>query len=96
MSVIILAISWLGDIIVFMLLARAILSWIVNPYNSNPNSFLYKLYAFLTQITEPLTKPFRNLLSRFNTGPIDFSLFLTMIAVMVIEKVLIQILYIFM
>lgn len=95
MLVVIQAIRWLCNIIIYMMLGRAILSWFVNPYNANPNGFMYKLYAFLTQVTEPIVRPFRNFLSRFNTGPVDFSLFLAIIALGVIQQIVIRILYFF-
>jgi uncharacterized protein YggT (Ycf19 family) len=43
-------------------------------------------------VTEPIVIPFRKLLSRFNTGPVDFSLFLAMIVIMVAREVIIRIL----
>ena len=92
MHIIITAISWLVNVLTYVLLGRAILSWFITPYNANPNSFMYKLYAFVTQITEPLVRPFRNLLSRFNTGPFDFSIFLTMIVIMIGGRIIVRIL----
>jgi uncharacterized protein YggT (Ycf19 family) len=77
----------LCNILVGLLFVRAILSWVANPYRSNPNSLLPKIYAFLIQVTEPLLKPARRLLSRFNMGAIDFSLFLTMLLIYMIKSV---------
>lgn len=96
MLVIIQAVTWLFRLAIYMLLGRAILSWFVNPYNSNPNGGLYKFYMLLGQLTEPIVAPFRKLLSRFNTGPVDFSLFLAVLALGVIERIVIRILYMFM
>jgi uncharacterized protein YggT (Ycf19 family) len=78
---------WLCTIPIYMLLGTAILSWFVNPYTSNPNSFLYKLYALLSQLTEPLSRMGRRITSRFNTGPIDLSLFVVMIGLMIIRTI---------
>ena|GEM_PF-650841 len=77
--------NWLCSFFIYALLGRAIMSWFVNPYTSNPNSFAYKLCALLTKITEPLVKPVRNMLSRFNTGRIDLSIFVTMLGIMAIR-----------
>jgi uncharacterized protein YggT (Ycf19 family) len=71
-----------------VLLAQCILSWIVGPmFQGRPNIFS-SIYYFLDRITAPLIRPARTLLSRFNTGPIDFSLFLTIIFIYVIQRVL--------
>ncbi len=83
--------SLLCRVVIYMLLGRAILSWFINPYTANPNSFLYKLYGLLTSLTEPLVRPARRIMSRFNTGPVDFSLFLAIIFIMVLQRVVIWI-----
>ncbi|MDR1953923.1 MAG: YggT family protein [Clostridiales Family XIII bacterium] len=83
-----------AQLLIWVLIARAILSWFANPSfsNSNQMAFLMKLYAFLCQVTEPLVRPMRRLLSRFNTGPMDFSLFATMLLIIAIQRILIRIL----
>ena len=95
MTVIILAVKWICRLLIYAMLGRAILSWFITPYNANPNSFMYKLYALLTQLTEPIIRPFQKWLGRFNTGPIDFSLFLAVIVIGFAERLIIQILYMF-
>lgn len=96
MAIVYTAVQWLCNIFIYLLLGRAILSWFINPYTANPASFSYKLYAFVTQITEPIVRPFRNFLSRFNTGRVDLSLFLTMIVIMFLERLVLMILRIMM
>lgn len=95
MMVIITAVNLLCQIIIYALLAVAILSWFVNPYRTNPNSFVYKLYGFLTQMTEPIIRPFRRFMSRFNTGQFDFSILVAILAIGLIRSVLIKVLYMF-
>lgn len=95
MMIAITAVNLLCQVIIYALLAVAILSWFVNPYTANPNSFSYKLYAFLSQVTEPIVRPFRAFMSRFNTGQFDFSILVAMLAIGLIRSVLIKILYLF-
>jgi len=82
------AIYWFSDIIVTLMVVRAILSW----FQNGSYGFLYKLYSFTINLTEPIVAPCRNLLSRINTGPIDFSLLLAVIVVELVTNILINIL----
>lgn len=88
MIIIINAINMFFQIIVYLILGRAILSWFVR----NPYGTLYKIYTAIIQITEPILAPCRNLLSRFGMGgTIDFSPILAIIALTVINGVIINI-----
>jgi YggT family protein len=81
------------QILVYAILARAILSWFVRaPYGG-----LYKLYSITIQITEPILAPCRSLLSRFGLGGvIDVSPILAIIGLTVINGIIINILRMFM
>jgi YggT family protein len=81
------------QILIWSLIAVAILSWIVPMMRGRPDNLFVRLYAFLYRVTEPLTRPAKALLSRFNTGPIDFSLMVTVLFLIVIEEVLMRILF---
>lgn len=86
------AVSWFCDILIFLLLARAVLSWFVNgPYNN-----LYKFYGILCNITEPIVAPCRRLSMRLNTGMLDLSVFFAFFLVSIARKIIITILLIFM
>lgn len=71
-----LAIFWLIDtvigIYIFMLIASAILSWLVafDVINSS-NRFVYMVGDFLYRITEPALRPIRRIIP--NLGGIDIS-----------------------
>jgi uncharacterized protein YggT (Ycf19 family) len=80
------------QILIYVFLAVAILSWFVPMLRNRPNSLLLNIYYFLYRVTEPLTRPAKVLLRRFNTGPMDFSIFLTVIFLIIIQQVLIRIL----
>ena len=71
-----LAIFWLIDkvvgIYIFMLIASAILSWLVafNVINTN-NRFVYMVGDFLYRVTEPALRPIRRIMP--DLGGIDIS-----------------------
>ncbi len=83
------AINTFFQILVYLILGRAILSWFVR----NPYSGLYKVYSAIIQITDPILSPCRNLLTRFGMGgTIDFSPILAIIGLSVINSIIINIL----
>ena len=82
--ILVYAIHWFVNILVTLLLIRAILSW----FAGDPYSFLGKMYNVLARFTEPLVMPFRKLLSRFNTGMFDFSVLLAMLFIEMAANIL--------
>lgn len=88
--ILIRAIGWFSQIIVLMLLARAILSWFVQ--SGGNSGSIRKVYYFLCALTEPLVAPCRKFLRRFNTGMFDFSVLLAMLLVEIVARILIRIL----
>ena len=88
------AIVRFGDVLSFLLLIRALFSWIRIPLSGNKvfssiNEIIYKL-------TEPLVAPVRKFMyEHVNTGMFDFSIFVTMILIEVITRVLVRILVLF-
>ena len=85
--VLIRAIHWFARILILLLCGRAILSW----FARDPYSPVGKLYSICIQLTEPIVAPCRRLLSRFNTGVIDFSVLLAFFLVEICENILIRI-----
>jgi YggT family protein len=92
--IIIWIVQKLADIIILAMLAVAVLSWFANPYKLGPNHPVVRIYYTLNRLIEPITRPAKKLLSRFNTGPVDLSLFVTMIFVYIARRIIIQILVI--
>jgi len=83
---------WVCQILIFILIARAILSWVVF-YGRQFNSPLGRIYHILSAITEPIVAPVRRLISRFiNTGPVDIAPLITFIIIMIIRVILTAIL----
>ena len=70
------AIAWLINtiigLLIFVLIAQAILSWLVafNVVNVK-NQFVYQLVRFLDRITDPLLRPLRRVVPSF--GGIDIT-----------------------
>jgi YggT family protein len=92
LSFLIVVVNFVAQILIWVLIGRAILSWFANPYYGNRGGSLARFYSVLVQVTEPLVRPARKLLSRFNTGPMDFSLFVTILLIIVVRQVLIRVL----
>ena len=82
------AINGFAQIILMFLVLRALFSW----FGQNPYSTSGKIYRFFVNLTEPVVMPCRNLLARlnFNTGMIDFSVFLAMLLVELIANILVR------
>ena len=69
---------WLVDILI---LIRVLLSWF--PMNNNFTDLIYN-------ITEPMLKPFKDVLDKYLNIPIDLSPLLFIITIEAVEKILIR------
>ena len=76
------------NILVALLLIRALMSWFVRDMYSP----MGKIYG---AIIEPIVMPFRRLLSRFNTGMLDFSVLLAMLVIEMAGNILVKIIVLF-
>jgi YggT family protein len=76
------------NLYVFLLIAAALLSWLVafNVVNTR-NPFVAMLGEFLYRITEPVLRPIRNMLPNF--GGIDISPIVAILAIYFIQIVII-------
>ncbi len=89
MGVLIIAVNLFFEVLIYLILGRAILSWFVR----NPYDMLGKLYSLAIQITEPIISPCRHILARFGmTGTIDFSPILALIGLSILRRIIIYIL----
>lgn len=80
-----------SELIIWIILARCILSFFVRDYYSG----IGKVYLFTIKLTEPIAGPIRNAMSRVNTGMFDFSLLITFLIIEIVREVLIRILMFF-
>ncbi len=81
------AILWFSELLTTILLVRCIFSW----FRPNPYGFFGKLNNLTIQLTEPIVAPCRALLSRFNTGVLDFSVLLAFFLIQLVRNILINI-----
>ena len=89
MILLINAINLFFQVLIYLIVARAVLSWFIrSPYGS-----LYKFYNIIIQLTEPILSPCRNILARFGFGgAFDFSPILAVIGLSVINGIIFNIL----
>ncbi len=83
MTVAIQTISLLLQVYSYVLLARALISWIPNldPYNP--------IVQFLYQITEPVLEPIRKLVPPLG-GMIDISMLIAFFGIMILQQILVS------
>jgi len=79
------AVSWFSQLIMLLLMVRAILSW----FARNPYSASGKIYQVVITLTEPIVEPCRKFMSRFNTGMFDFSVLIAFFLVDIVARLLI-------
>ena len=73
-------ISWVLTLYTYVILAAAVISW-VNPDPYNP------IAQILRRATEPVLRPIRNVLARFQTG-FDFSPLVAILIIQFIQRVI--------
>jgi YggT family protein len=81
-------ISYVLTLYVYVLIAAAVLSWLVAFNVVNPrNPFVMSVGEFLYRITEPLLRPIRNMMP--NLGGIDISPVILILIIFFIQSVII-------
>ena len=80
------------DLYVWLLIASAILSWLIafNVVNTR-NQFVAAVAEFLYRITEPVLRPIRNVMP--NLGGIDISPVILILIIILIEKLIYYYIY---
>ena len=83
MNPVIQVVSLLLQVYSYVLLARALISWIPNldPYNP--------IVQFLYQITEPVLEPIRKLVPPLG-GMIDISMMIAFFGIMILQQILVS------
>jgi len=90
MGLIIFAVNGFAQVLIFLLIARAICSWF-----AQMGSTVYRIYQFLSMLTEPMVAPCRKITSRFNTGMLDLSVILAFFLVIIVRDLLVRALLLF-
>jgi YggT family protein len=80
------------DIYIWLLIAAAVLSWLVafNVVNSR-NQFVAMVGDFLYRITEPVLRPIRNIMP--NLGGIDVSPVIVILLIILIKDIIVRYIY---
>jgi YggT family protein len=80
------------NLYVWLLIAAAILSWLIafNVVNTR-NQFVSSVAEFLYRITEPLLRPIRNVLP--DLGGLDISPIVLILIIMLIQRVIVYYIY---
>ena len=80
------------DLYIWILIAAAILSWLVafNVVNAR-NQFVAMAGDFLYRITEPVLRPLRNLLP--NPGGLDLSPVIVILIIILIKDIIVRYIY---
>ena len=80
------------DLYIWLLIAAAVLSWLVafNVVNAR-NQFVAMVGDFLYRITEPILRPLRNMLP--NLGGIDVSPVVVILIIILIKDVIVRYIY---
>jgi YggT family protein len=83
--ILIKAVQLFFQVVVYIILARLIMSWFVrNPYSN-------KIYMLLLQLTEPILAPFRKLMGRFGANyGVDFSPILALLALNFLSAIIVR------
>ena len=79
-----LLIKYIINILIFVIVARAILSFIIPMMGNRPHPALVSINNLLIQITEPILGPIRRVLPTF--GMFDFSPLVVIIVLSVISN----------
>ncbi len=78
-------VSWLLTLYTWIIIAAALISW-VSPDPFNP------IVQFLRTVTEPVLRPIRRVLSRYQTG-LDFSPLVAILLIQFIQRVILPALF---
>jgi YggT family protein len=80
------------NLYVWLLIASAILSWLIafNVVNTR-NQFVSSVAEFLYRITEPVLRPIRNILP--DLGGLDISPIILILLIMLIQRIIVYYIY---
>jgi YggT family protein len=85
-GVLTMAVFFFVRILEVLIWARILMSWFRPRYRTRNNGWFFTIEEYVWRATEPLLAPIRNILP--NTGMIDFSPFVLMLLVEVLQSVL--------
>lgn len=80
-----IALVRLLDVITWMIIIKALMSWF-------PGAMDSKIYQIISELTDPIEAPVRKAMSKFTGGPVDFSPMISIIILMVISRLIMRLL----
>ncbi|MBR2779474.1 MAG: YggT family protein [Firmicutes bacterium] len=90
MYILIRAINLFARLLIGLICIEAVMSWFQGSFTPE----IWRIYNGLRSITDPFVAPFRKLIWRFSSGSgIDFSPLVAVLAIELVQRVLINILY---
>ena len=86
--ILIQAVNIFFQVVIYMILARAICSWFVHPGDK-----LYPIYMKLCRVTDPILAPFQKFTFRISrTSALDLSALLALVALWVLNGLIVKLL----
>lgn len=85
------AVNLFCQILIYLILARAIMSWFFRPGDK-----LYLFFTIILRVTDPILQPSRRLLGRLGSGSgVDFSPVLAIILIQILNWLVVTLLKMF-
>lgn len=86
MNTIGVALGYLFDILIWVIIIRSLLTWFPGGYQSS-------LYDILSRVTEPIEDPIRNIMYKYSSGPIDFTPLIAILLLSVLRSISVGLFY---
>jgi YggT family protein len=85
------AVNLFCQLLIYLILARAIMSWFFRPGDK-----MYSFYTMILRVTDPILQPSRRLLGRLGSGSgVDFSPVLALILIQILNWLVVSLLKMF-
>ena len=92
--ILITAIDWFANILIFLIFVRAILSWFPEPRSDGMRQLYYGMLRIAHTMTDPITGPIRNLIQKSPLGGpgmmLDFSPIIAFLLIGFVRNILIN------
>ena len=75
------------NVVYLLVLARAVISWF-----PSPGVQYHPISLWLHRVVDPMLRPFRRMLSPYQTGGLDFSPLLLLVTIVIAQRILLALL----
>lgn len=83
MSSIGIGLYYLFDLLTWAIIIRSFMTWIPNVMSSDMGR---SVYNFLSNVTEPIEAPLRNITYKYTSGPVDFTPMIALLVLMLLKR----------